>query len=694
MTTSTISTTYSTTFSTHIAYPDVAQAYNPDAEINAMGLTRNKTNVLVHNNRAVIGNASLYRHAKKNVPAMLAHPLIYCNIKDVVITPDLFVAPRLTEQGTVMSKQHYKTGMLVSVKTGDYNHYRKTCHNRDFIGMVVNREAGATFVRPLAGASTVGKMQFGIYDTVDANSAISKAHMGFSVPNGSVSLIDPASLTPEWYAAANKFISNANKLNRDMVKTVLFEKLSRSFRDAVAGFRKTRYVERGYREANYYQKSMEDDRRVKNYIKTLRAAITAGPLEMMSISLSINGNVRRAIEAVNKATPGLDLAERSCGHLSVAGVSVHSYRGNVTTVCKGCADNPHLYHDVLDAEGTTVRANLEVSTFLWADGTNRITREPEIIGDYHSSKRRMKKLPRLDGAEFTGLTMGFELEVERNPRSTDDRQKMARLLNTAIKASKPAAWPATQDYAFFERDGSVSDGFEMVTSYGDLAVHRHMVYSVFGTKDGKLPFASKLRSHDATSSCGLHVHVAKPKSLSHAAKLQAFWHDEKNRRLIRCVARRYDGSYAAVDKNRNLGGAMKLVKRQINRQGYTKDLKSSGWNEHHMQDAISQLNTERHEIVNFRNKETVEIRAFKGTMLPTTIMACLELTQASWYFCRDNKTEDLTTDNFLAWISDVHHRGDTGALRAYLALKGFNVFQGRSHPDAAPVMNEANCDEA
>ena len=98
-------------------------------------------------------------------------------------------------------------------------------------------------------------------------------------------------------------------------------------------------------------------------------------------------------------------------------------------------------------------------------------------------------------------------------------------------------------------------------------------------------------------------------------------------------------------------------------------------------------------MVNYKPTHTVEIRCFRGTMIPNTITACLELSHAAWYFSRDNKVEDLTTEKFLVWIAKPENCKDTASLRAYLAIKGFNVVN-KSNPRVAIPFNEENCEEA
>jgi hypothetical protein len=54
-------------------------------------------------------------------------------------------------------------------------------------------------------------------------------------------------------------------------------------------------------------------------------------------------------------------------------------------------------------------------------------------------------------------------------------------------------------------------------------------------------------------------------------------------------------------------------------------------------------------------------------------MASLEFTYATWHFCKDTGSNDLTIDNFLDFISEPENKRHTRFLRAYLKEKGFNI---------------------
>jgi hypothetical protein len=267
--------------------------------------------------------------------------------------------------------------------------------------------------------------------------------------------------------------------------------------------------------------------------------------------------------------------------------------------------------------------------------------ENDIIGEYHSSSERLGLIPSDHDQTKNPIYLGVELEMECN--GSRDRYERAETLQNAIGTHKGHL------YCLLENDGSLNDGFEMVSGHTSLAVHRDQL-SFF-----KNQFAG-MKSHD-TRTCGLHIHICKKgMNMNHAAKLILFINDSGNQRLVKAIARR-DGSSFAQVKNKKASYTWLKNARQ-----------NSG-----IRNQLMYLNDYRYEALNFKNPNTVEFRLFKGTLRYETIIACLEFTFASWYFAKDSGINDLTTDNFLKYICKPENRADTKYLREYLKQKNFDL---------------------
>lgn len=284
-----------------------------------------------------------------------------------------------------------------------------------------------------------------------------------------------------------------------------------------------------------------------------------------------------------------------------------------------------------------------VDNYTFCDDRQTYVREEDLnrsIGDYHSSRGQLGRIPSAYDQRKPRVLLGLELEVEV---PNDDRYEVADRLLAGVGKYK------SYQYALCEEDGSLDDGFEMVTAYTGLDVHREQL-SYF--RDQRLKGA---RSHE-TSTCGLHVHICKADMTTlHGAKMILFINDEANQKLIHAVARR-ESNYGSIKNKKD-----------------SKDWIANALEADTKKYQLMHLNEDRYEALNFKNEKTVEFRLFRGTLKYETILACLEFTFATWFFCRESSTKNLTIDHFLKFICANENRKDTKFLRTYLKSKGFTL---------------------
>lgn len=310
------------------------------------------------------------------------------------------------------------------------------------------------------------------------------------------------------------------------------------------------------------------------------------------------------------------------------------------------------YHNVNDDYGVCDSC---VSNYSWSSYHEYYTndedydededREYENIGSRHSSKHELTRIPSLYDQRKPRVLLGLELEMEISDNyDLDDRAGL--LLNSVNPCY---AENNRYTYALCEEDCSIDRGFEMVTGYTGLDVHAHQLQFFKERFKGAT-------SHN-TSTCGLHVHICKSDMTTlHASKMVLFINDPANHDLVYALARRDESSYCKIyDKKSDKSWIKNALLR-------TKQ-----------KDQIQSLNPDRYEALNFQNEKTVEFRLFKGTLKYETIMACLEFTFATWHFCREASTNQLTTAGFLDFICKPENRKDTRFLRTYLVEKGFQL---------------------
>ena len=312
-------------------------------------------------------------------------------------------------------------------------------------------------------------------------------------------------------------------------------------------------------------------------------------------------------------------------------------------ICDSCINDNYRYSDHQDTWITCEE---------WDEEQEELAEEEDdsVIGDYHSSKRILSRIPSSFDTRKTKVLLGLELEMEVR---SGDREEIASELIDYVGST-----PEGHRYSALENDGSLHNGFEMVTGWTGLDVHAKQLQHF------KNPIRG-LKSHD-TQTCGLHVHICKKgMTLFHAVKMVLFVNDSGNQRLVRSLARRDSSRYSQV-KNKKAG------------YEWLKNAKTDN--------NLKYLNADRYEALNFQNDRTVEFRMFKGTMRYATIMACLEFTYATWFFCRDTGTNQLTTENFLEFISRSENLGDTKFLRQYLTEKNWSL------PELGKIKNNPRID--
>ena len=268
------------------------------------------------------------------------------------------------------------------------------------------------------------------------------------------------------------------------------------------------------------------------------------------------------------------------------------------------------------------------------------------IREYHTCSDNLGHIPSKYDARKPRVLLGLELEMEIKG-SYDRNDRAGELLENVGEYS---TGDRSYQYALCENDGSLNNGFEMVTAYTGLDVHADQLqYFANSGLKGAI-------SHDSDN-CGLHVHICKADMTTlHGAKMILFINDQANHKLIKAIARRDSSDFAKI-------------KNKVDDKYWLKD--AMGCDTKRSQ--LRSLNADRYEALNFKNTNTVEFRLFKGSLVYSTIMSCLEFTYATWFFTRQSSTKNLTIDHFLKFICANENRADTKNLRAYLKAKGFEL---------------------
>ena len=204
--------------------------------------------------------------------------------------------------------------------------------------------------------------------------------------------------------------------------------------------------------------------------------------------------------------------------------------------------------------------------------------------------------------------MGFELEVESNGVEYGGPEHVYSVLG---------------DLAYFKEDGSLSDGFEIVTHPMTLAYAHSMRWE---WTQGLLDLG--YRSWDR-SSCGLHVHVDRRAFNGRLHQYSFTLLLMRNKALSYLIAGRQGSSYASFDRD----ARMEIPKHLKGQHNYA----------------------QRYSAVNVLPTSTLEVRMFRGSLKKERILAALEYVHSAVEYSRGAKSgvgaeEYLTAPAFIQWL--------------------------------------------
>lgn len=246
--------------------------------------------------------------------------------------------------------------------------------------------------------------------------------------------------------------------------------------------------------------------------------------------------------------------------------------------------------------------------------------------------------------------LGFELEVE----ARDESRYFGAGITQEILGGR----------AYMKDDGSLSDGFEIVT-------HPHTLAEYQQNFDWK--FLSKLQRHGFrswnTSTCGLHVHVSRCafgelrdpwnsritsaersrlilRKQSHELRFMKLIYD--NQRQVERIAGRGGNHYATFEDKGKLVSKIKFGEQ------------SNG----------------RYSAVNTENDSTIEVRVFRGSLRKERVLSAIEFVTASVEYTRNLKV--TSKNHALSW----------------LGLSSYVMNNINEYPNLATIMSESFANES
>ena len=312
-----------------------------------------------------------------------------------------------------------------------------------------------------------------------------------------------------------------------------------------------------------------------------------------------------------------------CGisHVLKGDNAVRMYNVNNETVCKTCWDSLNEDYTFMDCDGCSTLISEDISnsshyseyrdsTLCYDCYNNSIecgdcgyefyeNDGHECEEDTSSYIHSYGYKPRPVFYGKADYHLGLELEVEAR--------------NGDLFSGAEYVYSKIGDRAYLKYDGSLSNGFEIVT-------HPHSLHEM----QNKFPWEilpwlqdEGFRSWN-TSSCGIHVHVSRSafKDDAHQIKFTKLIYD--NQRQVERVAGR-KSSYA---KFNDKGKIVRKVK-----TGYSLD--------------------DRYSAVNNENENTLEVRVFRGSLRKERVLSAIEFTHAAVEYTRTIKM--VAKDKPLSW---------------------------------------------
>ena len=282
-------------------------------------------------------------------------------------------------------------------------------------------------------------------------------------------------------------------------------------------------------------------------------------------------------------------------------------------ICNGCCDNDYYYSERHD----TYRHNDDFDEYEeegYDDYTGTYSYDTDVLD--HCG---FNKLDKENASDYYGI----ELEVERRSNCPSN---IAESINDMYEG-----------FAICKSDGSLDNGFEIVTGPSTYKYHKKKWEEFFNSKLCQ----ENLKGWN-TDTAGLHIHIGR-KSLTplNIGKILVFINDDLNRDFINAIAGRSSEQWARRSPKK-----------------VSDVLRPTG---------------EKYEAVNTNHHATIELRIFRSNISKHGFYRVLEFTDAMVNFVKltNCTTTSLYHTAFTRYVSQPTQRSQYPNLLAWLIRKGY-----------------------
>jgi hypothetical protein len=333
------------------------------------------------------------------------------------------------------------------------------------------------------------------------------------------------------------------------------------------------------------------------------------------------------------------------------------------TLCHGCYEDYYTF-----CEGCECLVHHDVSCYSERNEANYCEYcysecgggDHEDVHDYSYKPSANYLKLRNDGKK--PMYLGLELEVEA-------QSDFSQAVDSVHEFSRG------EDHFYLKEDGSLDDGFEVVTHPATLQYHmKNMNWDDIC----KALSRSGARSHDTTT-CGIHIHASK-RTLSEVEriKLGIFIHTQQN--MVEKIARRGSNHYSqfkSIRNKRKKSHADLRYERNEQELCNCDDCLDTAWSNQKSSKDYKSMgdSTDRYEALNWENAHTVEFRMFKGSLKPATVKASLQFVHACMTFVKTVSSARIAKtvtawNDFTKYVND--NRKEYSELIAYMTARNIS----------------------
>ena len=287
-------------------------------------------------------------------------------------------------------------------------------------------------------------------------------------------------------------------------------------------------------------------------------------------------------------------------------------------ICPRCIDDNYTFSEYRDTYVTYEDADEENEHYEDDYDDEHVYRYDYDVMDIldHTSAPNERILP--DTAYY-----GVELEVEKRNTATSD---------TTYYVDECFSEPR---FAVLKSDGSLSNGFEIVSAPATLQAHR-----LYWEKFFKSDVIKQLKGWN-TDTAGLHIHISRTalRQLD-IGKILVFINDTKNESFINHIAGRNAESWAKKSPKK-------------------------------IMDCVQ--SSEKYSAVNTSHYHTIELRIFKSNLARLGFHRVLEFVDALVHFAKQTSISKLQCTDFLEYMEQPNVRSQYPIFYGWLTRKSYCV---------------------